>query len=135
LIDKFYAPDKDDGVNSHVSYEISSIEPFEIDREEVEDFSNLFVIESYDLFYARIKTGVNLKGFSGKWKLTIHVSKICMQQFYFKRYLLQAKDHGEEGDSGFSLSSTQSYIVSINAFNFNEPKIIFPFKDKAIRLE
>lgn len=48
---------------------------------------------------------------------------------------MQAYDHGDDGDSRISLSSTATYFVSIEPFNFNSPKIIYPLADATIRLE
>jgi len=45
------------------------------DRENLK-YENLFVLENYEFKYTRIKTGTDLKGFSGTWNLTILVNMI-----------------------------------------------------------
>lgn len=38
-----------------------------------DNYQNIFIIESYGGLYGRIKTTKSMKGYSGKWKLTIKV--------------------------------------------------------------
>lgn len=81
-------------------------------------FENLFIIENHNATHARISTGKDLKGYSGKWLITII-----------------ATDRGSESDAGVSLDSTKSYEIEIEPFNFNVPTIIFPQNDEIIRIE
>lgn len=90
-----------------------------VDTEESNnDIQNLFTIENYENLYCRIKTSKNMKGFSGKWKITI-----------------KATDRGDEGDSGISLSSEAAYYVNVIVFNFDSPQIIFPQNGASIGLK
>lgn len=45
----------------------------EIDREDAKDYDNIFVLENYGNKYTRIRTGKDLKGYSGTWRIEIMV--------------------------------------------------------------
>lgn len=107
---EFRAPDKDAGFNAQVDYLIKSINLVQhFGDNEPTNFENLFVITSINNDTAIIKTGINLRGFSGIWNVTII-----------------ARDRGALGDAGFSLESIKSYEITIDPFNFDAPRIVFP---------
>lgn len=81
-------------------------------------FVNLFQIFNKDNFRAEIKTGINLRGFSGKWKLNI-----------------LATDRGSQSDAGVSQESRKDYEITIEPFNFDAPSIVYPVNDQIIRAE
>ncbi|KAL7052776.1 hypothetical protein ACKWTF_005003 [Chironomus riparius] len=114
IVDKLYAPDIDEGFNAEVLYEILSIDPVTVDREQLQ-YKNLFVLDNYENKYTRIKTGIDLKGYSGTWCLKI-----------------LAVDRGNETIGGYSLSSESSYQIKIDPFNYNIPIITFPSKNNNI---
>lgn len=116
-LEPIFATDKDEGLNAQVSFRIVSIKPSP-DNGEVPTIEEAFDIKSDPLqnrgTLVVVKT---LQGFHGTWAVEI-----------------EAYDHGDEGDSGVSLSSTETYMLEIEPFNFNAPKIIFPNKDQTLRL-
>lgn len=135
----FYAPDIDEGGNAEVVYTIQSIEEGKCNcnenvfREimlqiiilvefygdgEPADLENLFKIENYNTTHAQLITGMDLKGFSGKYQINIF-----------------ATDKGNETDAGVSQVSNKTYEIEIEPFNFNAPSIIFPLNDEIIRIE
>jgi hypothetical protein len=103
VVDRFYAPDKDDTStpNGKVSYEILSIKEGKTIGEIIirkvkaniisfvnmpalggnnlpdKDPSDIFQIESYGDFYGRIKVGKALIGYHGDWRVEIRVSYFC----------------------------------------------------------
>ncbi|XP_070502052.1 cadherin-AgCad1-like isoform X3 [Chironomus tepperi] len=113
ILERFYAPDIDEGLNAEVLYEILSLEPT-VDRN-ISQFESLFELENYDFKYCRIKTRIDLKGFSGTWSLKI-----------------RAVDRGNETEGGYSQSSKSSYEIKIDPLNYNYPVIKFPSKDNNI---
>ncbi|CRL07387.1 CLUMA_CG020361, isoform A [Clunio marinus] len=119
--ENFEAPDKDkpNTFNSEVLYEILSLELIEHFGSIIpENYDNLFDIISYDNKYGQIRCTQSLRGFSGKWKIQI-----------------RAYDRGDLGDSRVSLSSTESYYIIVEPFNFNDPKITFPLTDALLRID
>lgn len=82
------------------------------------DVENLFVIENVSNKYCKIKTKKLLKGYYGKWKIT-----------------LRASDNGHLYNSVLQMSSEETYEITITPHNFNSPSIVFPERNKAIRLK
>lgn len=61
---------------------------------------------------------MNLRGFSGVWNIEI-----------------SARDRGELGDDEFSQNTSKIYQITIEPFNFDSPRIIYPQNDEVIRAE
>ena len=83
-----------------------------------QDYENLFQISNTDDFRASIRTGMDLRGFSGVWRLQI-----------------LAKDRGSLGNAGESQMARKSYEISIEPYNFEAPRIIFPRSDETFLVE
>lgn len=115
---RLIATDKDEGVNAEVSYRIIAITPYEDTANPAPDISGVFDIKSERLSNrGTLVIKRSLQGFYGTWQIEI-----------------EAYDHGDEGDSRVSLSSRETYLLEIEPFNFNTPKIVYPVKDVALRL-
>lgn len=134
----FYAPDIDEGKNAEVDYVLQDIVNGNDFHENVlrklvlnftisvefygegdpVDFKNLFKIENHNKTLARFSTEKDLRGFSGKWNITI-----------------TATDKGSEIDGGYSQTSSATYSIEIEPFNFDAPRIIFPVNNEIIRIE
>uniref|UniRef100_T1GDX8 Cadherin domain-containing protein n=1 Tax=Megaselia scalaris TaxID=36166 RepID=T1GDX8_MEGSC len=111
---KFIAPDKDDPnlPNSWVMYEILEIWPKSDNMEGVYDYGNLFKMEGDGKEYGQMVANKDLQGYYGSWFVKI-----------------LAYDQGIPQQK-----SNETYIVEVNPFNFNSPKIVFPDPNKSIRL-
>lgn len=115
---RLIATDKDEGVNAEVSFRILSITPYEDTANPAPDIEGVFDIKSE----RKINRGTlvikkSLRGFYGTWQIEI-----------------EAYDHGDEGDSNISLSTTETYLLVIEPYNFNVPKITYPKQEEVLRL-
>lgn len=118
LTDRLIATDKDDGVNAEVSFRILSITPYEDNASPAPDITGVFEIKSErKLNRGTLVIKKSLRGFYGTWKLE-----------------MEAYDHGDEGDSKESLSSTETYYLTIEPHNFMTPEIVYPIKEQTLRL-
>lgn len=115
---RLIATDKDEGVNAEVSFRILSITAYEDTASPAPDIEGVFDIKSErELNRGTLVIKKSLKGFYGTWQIVI-----------------EAYDHGDEGYSQKSLSSTETYLLVIEPYNFNAPRITYPNRDVALRM-
>ncbi|XP_059617696.1 cadherin-23-like [Phlebotomus argentipes] len=104
--------------NSQVSYRILSIEPGENHANPIPDMTEAFgIVSDRGTNTGTLVVRSDLRGCYGTWKITI-----------------EAYDHGDEWDSQISLSSTETYDLRIDPYNYHSPSIIFPVQGSTIRL-
>ncbi|XP_037819620.1 cadherin-23-like [Lucilia sericata] len=98
--------------NSQLVYSILSIKPVKNFNPDVHDFNDLFTITTLRNRVGRLKTLKSLKGYYGWWQLEI-----------------EASDQGLPQQRNSSV-----YEVNIKPYNFHEPQIVNPTKQKSIRI-
>ncbi|KAJ6639917.1 Cadherin-23 [Pseudolycoriella hygida] len=118
VVNEFYAPDIDDPntPNARVEYRILSVEAGGDNFEPTPDANEIFEIQNYGDKYCDIVVQQSLRGFYGKWLVTV-----------------EAFDHGHEWHSQFQQKSNKTYEITVNPFNYNAPTMVFPLSDGNLR--